>query len=396
MDEKILFVDDDLNVLSSYRRQFHGRYQVETASSGRAGLEVLSESTGIAVVVADYRMPEMDGIQFLRRAKEVAPETVRMMLTGYSEVNQAIDAVNEGSIFRFLTKPCPPETLSQALQAALEQFRLIHAEKELLEKTLSNSIRLLTEMLSLANPAAYSLMLRLRKIVHTICTNLPDARLDAWMYELAAMLSQVGCVALPRELLEKVSKGEPLTATEEGWYASHPLIGYKFLESIPRIGAISIMVRDQQKDFCEYQGKSEPKTTFRQAALGAQILKVALDYDLLLRQGKTHEQVIQLMTEYIRKYNPSVVKALGQQAILGDEYQAEKITIKDAALGMIANQDIYAKDGTLIISRNQEFTLPVLERLQLMARATGIFEPFQVLVSESHKQAGLTESPETP
>jgi response regulator RpfG family c-di-GMP phosphodiesterase len=382
MDEKILFVDDDPNILAAYRRQFHGQFEIETASSGFTALEYLSNHGKIAVVIADYRMPGMDGIQFLRRAKEMAPDSVRMMLTGYAELGQAIDAVNEGSIFRFLTKPCPPEILSKALQSALAQYRLIHAEKELLEKTLSNSVRLLIEVLSLANPIAYSQMLRLRKIVHTITTNMQETRLDEWMYKLAAMLSQIGCVALPRELLEKVAKGEALTDTEQNWYATHPLIGYKFLENIPRIGAIPLIIRDQQKNYCDFQKDSQSKTILRQAELGAQILKVALDYDVIIHQGENHMQVINTMAEYTRKYNPAVVQALGKEAILGDEFAAERIVVKNAILGMIANEDIYAKDGSIVVPKSQEFSLPVLERLQLMSRTVGIYEPFRVLLPE--------------
>lgn len=391
MDEKILFVDDDQNILAAYRRQFHSQFQIETASSGQAALEHLLQYGKVAVMIADFRMPGMDGIQFLRRAKEIAPDSVRMMLTGYAELGQAIDAVNEGSIFRFLTKPCPPEILSKALQSALDQYRLIHAERELLEKTLSSSIRLLTEVLSLANPVAYSQMLRLRKIVHTITVNLRETRL-AWMFELAAMLSQIGCVALPRELLEKIAKGEIMTDTEQNWYASHPLIGYKFLESIPRIGAIPLMVRDQQKNYSDFQKDSQNKDVLREAELGAQILKVALAYDTLVRQGQNHAQALKIMSVYIRKYNIVVVQALGQQAILGKELMAEKIAIKDAILGMIANEDIYGKDGSIVVSQSQEFSLPVLERLQLMSRTVGIYEPFRVLVPEgllTQKPSGL-------
>ena len=390
MGEKILFVDDDQNILAAYRRQFRGQFPLETASIGQMGLEFLLHEGPFAVVVADYRMPGMDGIQFLRRAREIAPDTVRMMLTGYAELNQAIDAVNEGSIFRFLTKPCPSDTLTQALLAALVQYRLIFAERELLEKTLSNSIRLFTEMLSLVNPVAYSQMLRLRKIVQIIKNNLQEARLDAWMYEMAAMLSQIGCVALPIELLEKLARGEAINQTEENMFASHPLIGFKFLERIPRIGTVPMMVRDQQKNFSDFQRNSQTTPSQRQAELGAQILRVALDYDLHVRQGKNHDQVVKLMGEYIRKYNPDVVKALGQQAILGKELKASTVTVKDASLGMIANEDIYAKDGGIVVRQSQEFSLPVLERLRLMVRTVGVFEPFRVLVPEDLSEQGLS------
>ncbi|NIQ03497.1 MAG: response regulator, partial [Nitrospinaceae bacterium] len=93
-----------------------------------------------AVVVSDMRMPDMDGIQFLSRVREHYPQTVRMMLTGYADVKTAMNAVNEGNIFRFMTKPCPPEVFEKVLSAGIEQYRLITAERDLLERTLKGSV----------------------------------------------------------------------------------------------------------------------------------------------------------------------------------------------------------------------------------------------------------------
>ena len=119
MDEKILFVDDEENVLAAFRRQFKKTFNLETASNSILGLEVLQTEGPFAVVIADFRMPEMDGIQFLSRVKEISPDTVRIMLTGHADLNTAIDAVNSGNIFRFLTKPCPVDILTNAIEIGI-------------------------------------------------------------------------------------------------------------------------------------------------------------------------------------------------------------------------------------------------------------------------------------
>ncbi len=136
---RILFVDDDRSVLDSLRRGLCRCYAVAVAPGPEAGLEALRADGPFAVVVSDLRMPGMDGVAFLRRAKTLLPGIVPMMLTGHGDLTTAMAAVNEGHIFRFLTKPCPIPTLSLALDAALEQYRLAAAEKELVRVTLENA-----------------------------------------------------------------------------------------------------------------------------------------------------------------------------------------------------------------------------------------------------------------
>jgi signal transduction histidine kinase len=136
---KILFVDDDQTVLDALRRGLCRRYDMATAAGPAAGLAALQENGPFAVVVSDLRMPGMDGVSFLKAAKERCPATVPLMLTGHGDLTAAMAAVNEGHIFRFLTKPCPMPTLCLALDAALEQYRLAAAEKELVRVTLENA-----------------------------------------------------------------------------------------------------------------------------------------------------------------------------------------------------------------------------------------------------------------
>ncbi len=141
MAPKVLFVDDDPNILEAYQRQFWKQYQIDTALAGDRGLEAVAKNGPYAVIVSDLKMPGMNGVQLLSRVREMAPDSVRIMLTGFAEVQTAIDAVNEGNIFRFLTKPCQPDVLARALDAGIEQYRLITANRELLEQSLGAWMR---------------------------------------------------------------------------------------------------------------------------------------------------------------------------------------------------------------------------------------------------------------
>jgi DNA-binding NtrC family response regulator len=130
MDPKILFVDDDSNILDAYKRQLKRQFLVETALGGEEGLNAIASQGPFAVIVSDLRMPGMDGNQFLARVRDIAPQSIRMMLTGYADFKTALEAINSGSVFKLLTKPCAKEILTEALHTALEQYRKNNASRQ--------------------------------------------------------------------------------------------------------------------------------------------------------------------------------------------------------------------------------------------------------------------------
>src|SRR5258706_15301543 len=131
MAERILLVDDDPNLLDGYRRSLSRDFLMETALGAQLALKLAAENGPYAVIVSDMRMPGMDGVQFLSKIKAQSPDTIRVMLTGNADMDTAVHAINEGSIFRFLNKPCSKETLAKTLTAALVQYRMVIAEKQL-------------------------------------------------------------------------------------------------------------------------------------------------------------------------------------------------------------------------------------------------------------------------
>ncbi len=119
MKDKVLLVDDDAMVLAGLKRQLRNKFSIDMALSGEEALKQVQENGPYAVIVSDYMMPGMNGIEFLSHVKKTNPDTVRMMLTGTADMPTAIRAVNEGSIFQFHPKPCPADTLCQAIQSAI-------------------------------------------------------------------------------------------------------------------------------------------------------------------------------------------------------------------------------------------------------------------------------------
>lgn len=128
---KILFVDDEANVLKALVRQLRKKFDITTARSGQAGLDVIRRDGPFAVVVTDYSMPEMNGVEFLREARKYAPDVVSVMLTGFAQLDVVVAALHEGQIFRFLAKPWSQETLEATLKDCLERYRIIVEQKPL-------------------------------------------------------------------------------------------------------------------------------------------------------------------------------------------------------------------------------------------------------------------------
>lgn len=378
MDEKILFVDDEANVLEAYRRSLRKEFRIETANGGVEALRMMEESGPYAVIVSDMRMPVMDGVQFLAEASARAPETVRAMLTGNADQQTAIEAVNEGHIFRFMTKPCPPEALAKALMACLRQYRLVMAEKELLEKTLRGSVQVLTEVISLVNPTAFGRASRVRRLVLQLAEAIGVE--ERWQTELAAMLSQLGCITVPEETLQKVYTGAHLTHEELKMLREHPKVGHDLIAHIPRLEPVAEIIACQER---LYSGAGVTDDFMRGAAipLGARILKVALDYDKLVEGKFTSSEAFKEIKKRESWYDPEVVEALGATLAASEsKYQIESLRVDDLKSNMILAENVYDSKGMLLIAEGQEVTLSLRVRLENFHARVGVQEPIKVFV----------------
>ncbi len=357
MAEKILLVDDDNNILDGYRRSLSREFVMETAMGGEQALKLAAENGPYAVVVSDMRMPGMDGIQLLSKIKTQLPDTIRVMLTGNADTETAIDAINEGSIFRFLNKPCSKEMMAKTLTAALVQYRLVTAERQLLEQTLSGSIQVLTEVLSLVNPAAFSRAERARRYIHHIVTSMKLP--NVWQYEVAAMMSQLGCVTLPSETIEAVYSGEKLSANEQAQYDAHPSVAYDLLSKIPRLEPIAWMIEHQNRPVREVDDSEK-----KDMRLGAEILRLTLAYEKLIHKGVSRTEAVHTLTCQNKNFSPEFFDALVELDPNSEEGEMRQCRIEALAAGMIIQQDIRTGEGVLLVSKGQEVTSPLLSKLK--------------------------------
>ncbi len=131
MTARVLLVDDDAKVLTGIRRQLHKRFDLHTALNGAEALRILACEGPFAVLMADMRMPGIDGIQLFEKVRQQFPDTVHIMLTGDSDPQTPVKAINEGHVFRFLAKPCTAEEVAKALNAGLAQHQSMTAQRQL-------------------------------------------------------------------------------------------------------------------------------------------------------------------------------------------------------------------------------------------------------------------------
>ena len=377
MSDNILFVDDDANILESYKRFFRRQFKITTANGGESGLQTLTAEGPFAVVVSDMRMPVMDGTKFLAKVREQSPDSVRMLLTGQADLNDAIAVVNEGHIFRFLTKPCPPEILSRALSAGLEQYRLIVSERELLDKTLKGSIKLLVDILSITTPEAFNRSIRVRKLATEIATrlNLPNL----WEVDLAALLSQIGCVTIPAEILRKRYQGQSLSLSENEMYLKHFEIGRDLLANIPRLESVAEAIYYQEKRF---DGGGLPNDTKqgKQIPTIARILNAVHDFDRLLMSGIPADEAVIKLRGRASLYDPDVLDALHAASLNAEKgFVVREIRARDVRTGMVLAEDVRTHTNLLLVSKRQEISETLRICILNFADKGNIVEPIRIL-----------------
>lgn len=369
----MLLVDDEQPVLDALSRMLRTRFDVTVSSDAREAVDVVAKGD-FAVVMSDLRMPGMDGVAFLQEARAVAPDTVRIMLTGHADIDAAADAVNRGQVFRFLTKPASTDIVRGALQGAVDQHRLLTAERELLEQTLHGSVATLLDTLALADPLAFARASRVRRIVSTLLNSVGVA--DRWEIEVATMLSHIGAVTLPPGVAEKIHNGEAMSPAEQAAVDRLPAVAEGLLSNIPRLEGVRDIIRLQQK---HYDGSGEPdeRVAGEDIPLGARILKVALDLDVLEAQRTPHDQCCALLRARKGTYDPELLNAL-DQALGGPEEVVTEVTIDGLRNGAVLACDVTDVTGMLLVGRGQAVSPSLIERLRNHHEVRGVVQPLYV------------------
>ncbi|BDU73460.1 HD domain-containing phosphohydrolase [Mesoterricola silvestris] len=381
MNPKVLLVDDDPNILSAYTRLLHRRFDLQTAQGGTEGLALLKTSGPYAVILSDMRMPVMDGVQFLAEARSRAPESVRIMLTGNADLDTAIQAVNRGHIFRFLTKPCAQPLLVSSIEAGIKQYRLVLAEKELVEGTVKGSIDLLVQLLSLADPIAFRQGQRLGRLSRKVA-RVMEMEAD-WVVLVASLLAPIGVLTIPGSVLAKARKGDPITPREHETLLRLPEIGAKLLGHIPRMEEVAQVILFRNKNF---NGSGFPPVQVHREGipLGARILRAVSDYLDVMERRSNPRLVLEEMRQNQVFYDPRVINALELALEVPDEivdqgaassYLATHQTVQ---IGELLVEGVYTREGHLVYPAGTVIGQSHQARLRNYAALVGLKEPFPV------------------
>ena len=372
---RVLFVDDEPNILDSIRRQLRKSHDVLTATSGVEALALLKDTGPVALVVSDMRMPGMNGTELLTRIRAEYPDTVRMILSGQADLESTIAAINDGHVFRFLTKPCHEDALRRAVNAGLEQYELITARKELLEKTLQGLVEMLTDILGITNPVARRRTGRVRQYSAAIASALKFTM--PWDLRLATLLSQLGCITLPVDLLDKLYAGTPLDDEEQRLYRRHPAVAAALIGRIPQLEPVAAMVARQQQP-TDFAALPAEVGAWPAEDTATAILAVATALDDLMATGEQPADALKRMEQSMPGLPKAIVEAVRTVHLHSAYMDIRWVGFDELRPGMVLDEDIIADNGETLMFRGEEITSPLLTQLRETTAATSAGEPTSV------------------
>ena len=343
MNNKILCVDDEESILKGFQLNLRKDFELHLASNGVEGLEVFDREQGFALVLSDMRMPQMDGATMLSEIKKRDPEVVTVLLTGHTDFESAMSAVNEGSIFRMLSKPCPPEMLIRVLNDGLAQHDLIKSKRILLDQTLRGAVDALAQSLSTAKPLFFGRAQRVRRIANELAEMIKLE--DAWRVDIASIFSQLAYISLPESVSEDVYYKKDLTSSVKEMVRKFPDDTQKLIEKIPGLEEVGEIL---EKLAIQHRFETEDGSGIRKSA---SILRVALDFDYYEEQGHDRSLIVQTLKSRKEEYDPEITECLSQLLVVAEQkYRLEEILIRKLEIGMRLAQELRLSDGLLVAS----------------------------------------------
>jgi response regulator RpfG family c-di-GMP phosphodiesterase len=411
-DEFILCVDDEPNILSALQRLLNRNgYQVLTAAGGEAALDMLRNPptpNPIAMIISDQLMPGMTGVELLRQVKESHPETIRIILTGHMDVESAIAAVNNGGMFRYLTKPWEDQDLLTTVDAGLLQYELVQQNRELNEQTQRHNAEVLqlnqalekqvkelasrnqelahlSDMLEKDLYESLAMLLRVMEIhdfrlvakarrvagyVKRIASMMSRPDSETRLLITAALLQDLGLMSVPHGILDK--QEGLLSEVERALLQQHPQVSMEAVSHLGQLKPIAPIILAHHE---RYDGQGYPnKIIGEEIPLGARIIAVANGYDDVVAPcygnpipALEQDALKYLSSQRSRAFDPLIVDTF-IRCVSGSAQQQRAISLTDLEEGMVLAQNIFSPQNTLLITKGVVLTLAMIKRLQGLGR----------------------------
>lgn len=404
MPYKILFVDDEENILTALKRLFMDEgYEIFTAQGGLQALELL-ENESMDLIVSDQRMPVMTGVEFLKQSKMLARDSIRIVLTGYADTNAAIDSINKGEVYRYITKPWNDDEIKAIIRDGLELKRLRRENEELLELTQRQNlelkdlnenldkkvkeqtrdiqkmleelqtlygrldkgfldiVRVLSNIIRLREKALSLHLKNTAKLAKAIASKMNLTESEIKDIEIASLLHDIGKIGIGDAILN--TPFDNLTTPQRILYMKHPILGQAALQSIENMQGVSLIIRHHHE---RWDGEGYPDNIkAKEIPVGARILSIATDYDELLAGSLmpsryTFYEAKQFIMENSGQRYESEIVVLAIPIISIHEIDADqrpelKLSSTELKPGMILSRDIYTVSGLLLLNEGSEIT----------------------------------------
>lgn len=405
---RVLCVDDEPNILSALRRLFRpAGYQVLVAGGGAEGLALL-ESEPVDLIISDMRMPEMDGAQFLERVRERWPDTIRILLTGYSDIASTVDAINKGEIYRYVAKPWNDTDILLVVRDALERKALerekqrleeltarqnealkdlnANLELKVMERTVElqqaheklktsflTSIKVFANLIELRGPSLAGHSRRVADLARKIANAMKLPAAEVQDVFLAGLLHDIGKIGLPDTLLTQPVPH--LGGNDLGLYRKHAVKGEQALMALAELRAAAKIMRSHHERF---DGQGFPDgLSGDQIPRGARILAVANDYDglqigtLSMRRLPSDEAKKLIAEGRGRRYDPDVVDAF-LTVVGGIDLETggdERVSPANLQPGMVLARDLVSSDGVLLLAADYVLEAGLIRQIREYAAA---------------------------
>lgn len=382
MNKRILLVDDDYDIISAYKRNLRKDFIVKVATSGYEALQILKEEDEFAAIVTDYKMQKMNGIELLENVWKINPDTIRIIITGHADLQTAIDSVNKGNIFRFLTKPIPSLEFINILKEAIEIFRLKKSEKELLNDTFKGVINVFIDLMQQVHPEAFNHIRRIRALGRDIADDL--AYVSDWEYEISLLLSKIGFIMIPPDIVAKYFSSEKLDENDNKMLSPYPELGFTILNKIPRLENISKIIKYQNINY-DGSNSGEDQISSENLPFASRVLKAVNDFDKYNLLLNDNQESLFKLQENSKHYDPKILASLSFVAInKKTQNPVVSIGFRELKIGMILIRDVKDIKGNLLLSKGTELTDMLLMRLYHASKVREIQEP--LLVIEPYKK----------
>lgn len=308
---QILIVDDEPDNLQLLYRTLRRDYDVTKAQGPLEALEILKENN-FQCILSDHKMPDMDGVEFLKRTADTHPDTIRLLVTAYSDVEILMNAINYAKIYRYIKKPYSPEELLHIVQLALEYYQLKEDNRRLifdLKDLFSGTINAIMDALDSKDSYTLGRSRRVAFYTTKIIAAMNLSKTEKAVIELAALLHDIGMIGVKEEILHKV---EALTDEEREEIRKHVFYSVKILEDIKQLDRVTDIIKYHHE---YYNGKGYPyEVRGEEIPLGARIIAIADAYDSLVsfrpyREGLTPEEALKRIDEKTgEQFDPSIME----------------------------------------------------------------------------------------